>query len=131
MDIEIPCAVADEIASWRRVFIQRNGANPRDLLREASAEIWQVLEVDRAANPETNIVVRQAAVDALADMAEIGGIAPDDAQLIFAECFKPRAFNGSGKVHGQQFSAAELALQLRFSFEMSAARLSLVSASPE
>ena len=32
-EIEIAVPVADSIASWRRVFLGRNGADPRDLLR--------------------------------------------------------------------------------------------------
>src|SRR5262249_6738283 len=104
-DIEIPCAIADEIASWRRVFTQMNGADPRDLSRKASADIWQVLEVNRTVHPETNIAARQEAVDALANMAEIGGIASDDAQLIFAACFKRRA---DRKTNEQRSPAAGL-----------------------
>ena len=37
-DVEISVPVADTIASWRRVFAGRNGADPRDLLRKAAAE---------------------------------------------------------------------------------------------
>jgi hypothetical protein len=110
-DLEIPCAVADEIASWHRVFIQMNGADPRSLLREASAALWRVLEIDRTVNdPESHTAVRRVVFDVLADMAEIGGVGPDDAQQIFVECFKPRA---KGHAGGANSSSIRTAASLR------------------
>src|SRR5262245_62934656 len=87
-DLEIPTAVADAIASWRRVFAGRNGADARDLLRKAAADLWETLEIDRTVHPDSHIVARQESVDALAEMAELGGIGPDDAQAIFVAHFK-------------------------------------------
>ncbi|HEX9070983.1 MAG TPA: AAA family ATPase [Pseudolabrys sp.] len=98
---EISAAVSDEIASWRRVFAGHNGADARDLLRTAAAELWQILEIDRTVHPESHAMTRQEVVDALYDMAVIGGIGPDDAQLIFAESFKDNPHvNGNGKGNG-------------------------------
>ena len=93
--IEISAAVAESIASWRRIFAGRNGADARDLLRKAAADLWETLEIDRTVHPDSHTVARQETVDALQGMAEVGGIEPDDAQLIFAE-----SFNGKGKANG-------------------------------
>jgi hypothetical protein len=111
-NLEIPCAIADEIWSWQRIFLQRNGADPRELLRQASADIWQVLEVGRTVNPQVHTVARLAAVDALAEMAEIGGIAPDDAQAIFAECFKANG-KADHKSNGQGLIRTAAALRTK------------------
>jgi hypothetical protein len=86
--VEIVGPLAESIASWHRVFFGRNGADPRNLLRNAAAELWQTLEIDRHMHPELYVIKRQAAVDALQEMAESAGIAADDAQLIFAQSFK-------------------------------------------
>jgi len=96
-DVEISTAVADAIASWRRVFAGRNGASAHDLLRKAAADLWETLEIDRTVHPDSHTVARQETVDALQGMAEVGGIGPDDAQLIFAAAFKrPHKGNGEG-----------------------------------
>jgi hypothetical protein len=94
-DVEISVPVADAIASWQRVFAGRNGADPRILLRNACVELRQTLEIDRTVHPESHAVARQVVVDALQNEAELAGIGPDDAQLVFAE-----AFNGKDKVTG-------------------------------
>jgi hypothetical protein len=73
-DVEISTAVADAIASWRRVFAGRNGASAHDLLRMATADLWETLEVDRTVHPDSHTVARQETVDALQGMAEVGGI---------------------------------------------------------
>ena len=52
-------------------------------------------------HPKSHVIARQEAVDALQDMAEIGGIAPDDAQSIFAESFKGKTSSKDGKSNGQ------------------------------
>jgi RecA-family ATPase len=98
-DVQIPAPVADEIASWRRVFAARqNGVDPRDLLRKAAGDLWQILEADKTVHPETNGIARQDVVDALHDMAESAAIPPDDAQVIFAESFKaPNKPNGGDR----------------------------------
>jgi len=92
---EISAAVAEEIASWRRVFAaRRNGVDARNLLRKASIDLWRALEIDKTVHPESYGLTRQDVVDALADMAANSGIGPDDAQLIFSEAFKAPASNG-------------------------------------
>lgn len=95
-DYSISVPVADAIASWRRVFAKRKGANARDLLRNAAGELFATLQVDRTVHPESHAVARQEAVDALCDLAELAGIEPDDAQFILSE-----AFNGKSKANGQ------------------------------
>ncbi len=62
--IEISAAVAESIASWRRIFAGRNGADARDLLRKAAADLWETLEIDRTVHPEGHTVARQEVVDA-------------------------------------------------------------------
>ena len=95
---EISVPVADCIASWRRVFVGRkNGVDVRDLLRRAAGELWQMLEIDRTAHPESHIIARQDAVDALQELAESSGIGTDDAQFILEESFKAPSSNGAEK----------------------------------
>jgi hypothetical protein len=86
---EISAAVADEIASWKRVFANcADGVDARELLRNAARELWSVLAIDATVHPETNGLAHQEIVDALQDMAESAPIPADDAQLIFAQYFK-------------------------------------------
>jgi RecA-family ATPase len=101
---EISIRVADEIASWRRVFANRkSGVDARDLLRKAAADLWETLEINKSVYPDSQCVARQEVVDALQDMAESSGIGPDDAQRIFHESFKAHASNGADKeAHRQE-----------------------------
>jgi len=86
---EISAAVADEIASWKRVFANcADGVDARALLRNAARELWSVLAIDANVHPETNGLAHQEIVDALQDMAESVAIPADDAQLIFTQYFK-------------------------------------------
>jgi hypothetical protein len=96
-DVEIPVAVADAIASWQRIFAGRKGANPRDLLRTAAADLWKTLEVDRTVHPVSYTVARQEVCDALQAMAEAAGIGPDDAMSIFASAFKSSSHKSNGQ----------------------------------
>ena len=95
-NIEISIAVTDAIASWRRIFDGRNGADARDLLRKAAADLYETIEVNKTVHPEAHHAARQAVIDALQGMAEFGGIGPDDAQQIFAAAFKSHKRNGEG-----------------------------------
>jgi len=84
---EISAALADLIASWRRVFHQTTPAHGRDLLRRAANELWAALTIDATMYPaeDARALARQAAVDGLSEFAEFVGIAPDDAQQIMVE----------------------------------------------
>jgi hypothetical protein len=57
-------ALADQIASWRRVV---TGGSPsidaRVMLRNAAQEMCTALRVDRTVHPESEIVSRQEAID--------------------------------------------------------------------
>jgi hypothetical protein len=93
-DAVISVTVADEIASWRRVFANRaNGVDACGLLQNAARDLYRILAIDATVHPETNGVARQDVVDALQDMAESADILPDDAQRIFAESFKAPSTN--------------------------------------
>ena len=106
-EIELPFAIAETITSWRRIFVGQDGADPRSLLRHPAADLWKTIEINQMVHPESHGAARQEAVDALQDMAEIGGIGPDDAQFIFAESFRASASdaaeakkpNGGGRPH--------------------------------
>jgi RecA-family ATPase len=88
-EAEISTAVADELASWRRIFAARKeGVDPRALLRNAAGDLWKILQIDATVHPDSNGVARQEVVDALQIMAEGAAIAPDDAQRIFSESFR-------------------------------------------
>src|SRR5215475_14858762 len=85
---EIPAAIYDEIASWRRIFgLRKPGVDGKDLLRNAARDVWRVLEVDRTVHPDSHASARQEAIDALYEMAKHAGIGDDDAQRIFSESF--------------------------------------------
>ena len=94
--IEIPVAIGDEIASWRRIIVGRKpGVDPRALLQNAAREMWTTLQVDKTVHPETHAVARQEAIDALQEMAELAGIGNDDAQSIFTDYFREQPAQGA------------------------------------
>ena len=71
--IEISVAVDAEIASWRRVFGARKpGVDARELLRNATRELWSVLKIDGTVHPESEQAARQEAIDALQDQPAQG-----------------------------------------------------------
>jgi hypothetical protein len=83
---EISAALADEIASWRRVCGHANSTNGRDLLRQAAGALWRVLAIEATtASPETHDAGNQAVADALFDCAVVMGIGADDAQAIICQ----------------------------------------------
>jgi putative DNA primase/helicase len=82
---ELPTAIADEIASWRRVFGTARRENGRDLLRRAAADLWQALAINKTMYPDNAAPAQQAAVDALHDFAVLMGVGEDDAQLIIVD----------------------------------------------
>ena len=88
--IELPAALAEEIASWGRVFGTASPESARDLLRRAAREIWRIVAIANTVDPESGTIAQQAAMDALHDFAVIGGIDDDDAQLIFADAKNAR-----------------------------------------
>ena len=96
-EIELPVPVIEAIASWRRVFAGRNGADPRDLLRKASADLWEVVEINGTVHPQAKDIARQEVVDVLQSLAESVGIGTDEAQAIFAESFSGGTSEASGK----------------------------------
>ena len=50
--VEISAAIGEEIASWRRVFAARNpDVDARQLLQNATRELWTVLQIDRTRTP--------------------------------------------------------------------------------
>lgn len=85
IDWEIPSALADSIASYRRIFGQRNGADGRQLLRQMASDLTQTLRVNKSVYPASDGVARVAVMDALNDCANLGGVPPADAQNIFSE----------------------------------------------
>jgi AAA domain len=94
--IEIPVAVGEEIASWRRIIGGRKpGVDPRGLLRNATQDLWATLEVNRTVHPESHAVVRQETIDALQEMAELAGISAGEAQSIFTDCFREQPTQGA------------------------------------
>ena len=83
---EISAALADEIASWRRVCGHANSTNGRGLLRQAAGALWRVLAIEATtASPEARDAGNQAVADALFDCAIVMGIGADDAQAIICQ----------------------------------------------
>jgi RecA-family ATPase len=104
--VEISAAIGEEIASWRRVFAARNpDVDARQLLQNATRELWTVLQIDRTAHPESEVVTRQEAIDALQEMAQGAGISDNDAQAIFAECFRKQPAQAA-EIYDIQIGAA-------------------------
>jgi RecA-family ATPase len=96
-DVEIPVAVSDLVASWQRVFAARKDhVDPHDLLQKAAVDLFEILDTNRTVYPNSAAVAQQFTVDTLQQMAGSSGIAPDDAQHIFAnarEGTKPQRNN--------------------------------------
>jgi RecA-family ATPase len=96
---ELPPAVADSIASWRRILATARAENVPDLLRNAASDLFRTREVGKTVWPDCDGIVNQAITDALADMAEAAGIDADAAQLIFAMAQRdddtPEQINGA------------------------------------
>ncbi len=82
---ELPTAVADSIASWRRALANGHAGNKREILRNIAADLFRTRKINRTIYPNSDTIVNQAIADALADMAEIAGMVPDDAQLLFTQ----------------------------------------------
>ena len=96
---EIPIAVAENIASWRRVISKAPAENQPQILLNAAADLFRTREINRTFYPRTDAIVCQTVADALADLAESVGIPPDDAQMIFARAQRdesPEHVNGHG-----------------------------------
>ena len=92
---EIPAAIVEEIAMWRRLMNRSNFLNAPDLLRNAAAELLNTRRISKTDYPDVDVRVGQEIVDALDDMATRAGIDPDEAQQIFAEAVvHPRSVNG-------------------------------------
>jgi RecA-family ATPase len=94
---EPPVAVMTSIASWRRIFANRQTNDVRGLLHNAARDLFRTRKVSRTVYPDCDAIVNQTIVDALADLADSVGINADDAQLIFskAQNEKPaEAMNG-------------------------------------
>ena len=87
-DTEIPTVVADEIASWRRIFASRTNADPRDLLRRACGDLWQVLEVDKTVHPETNGMI-------IPINGKIQSLHPRGGVIVFSESITTLRYNPS------------------------------------
>jgi len=86
---EISAAISDEIASWRRIFGQRQpNVDAKVLLRNAARDLFATLKVDRTVHPDSHEITRQEAIDALYGMAKLANISDDDAQKIFSESFE-------------------------------------------
>jgi hypothetical protein len=96
---ELPPAVADSIASWRRILAKARTENVSDLLRNAASDLFRTRKVGKTVWPGSDGIVNQAITDALADMAEAAGIDADTARLIFAMAQRddetPEQINGA------------------------------------
>ena len=83
-DCEIPYAVSQEIASWRRIIGASNATTSRTNVERAAVELWRVVDVNATAHPDTADVVRQAVVDALYEFGVTAGLGDDESQAILS-----------------------------------------------
>ena len=81
----IPEAIARDLASWRRTIENARDENALDLLRRAAADLFRAGKINKSVHPESVAVVNQEIVDCLHYMADVAGVDPDDAQLIFSQ----------------------------------------------
>ena len=82
---EIPAAVVDSIASWRRTVSGTSPDIAGVVLRNAAVDLFNTRRINKSVYPETDTAVNQEIADSLDDMAVMAGIDPDDAQRIFAD----------------------------------------------
>jgi RecA-family ATPase len=82
---EIPDLIVQSIASWRRTVGEAKPDAVRDVLRNAAGDLLRTRQVSKTFHPETDAIVGQEVFDSLAEMADLAGIAPDDAQQIMVE----------------------------------------------
>lgn len=84
LEREISHAVAQEIASARRVVL---GANPRhqsDLFKRCAVDLWRIVKVDATIYPDGAAAANLAAADALYDIGSSIGLDDDTEQRIIA-----------------------------------------------
>jgi len=117
-DVEISAAIADELASWRRVMHGRSpSVSARDLLRKAATSLWRALDVDRATHPELFDGTAQVVGDELAALADFAGVDTDDAQLIIATARNSEPSSAhTTKPNGPQKQAKAPARAVRLTF---------------
>jgi hypothetical protein len=84
-DCEIPYAVTESIASWRRIIGASNATTSRKNVEHAAVELWRVVDINATAHPETSDVVRQVVVDALYEFGVTAGLGDDESQAILAK----------------------------------------------
>jgi RecA-family ATPase len=82
---EIPPAIGDSIAMWRRTISKAAPGNERGILLNAAADLFRTRKVSRTVWPDSDGIVNQAIVDALYEMANTADIDDADAQHIFAQ----------------------------------------------
>lgn len=89
---EIPAAIAESIASWRRIMGGRAAhTSAREILQRATTDLSSAAVIGKTNHPASAGIVHQAVADALNDLAVVGGVDPDGAQRIIAEAWGKQA----------------------------------------
>ena len=86
---EIPSAIDDEIASWRRIMHLARGEDSRAQFRRAALALFSMLHVVGTEEPKSLGASRRAVVDILQEFADFAQIGADDAALIMSEATSP------------------------------------------
>ncbi len=97
---ELPAAIQESLASWRRIVGRAGPGSERQILQNAAADLFRTRKVSKTVWPDHDGIVFQAIVDALADMAVIAGIGDDDAQLIFVQAQSGDSNHRDGHANG-------------------------------
>ena len=97
---ELPAPVAASIESWRSTIMSTRPEILPDVLRNAAADLFGTRKFYQTKHPQTYAIVAVAIADGLDDMAQIGGISPDEAQAIFAlaQASPPERLNGHAAI---------------------------------
>jgi putative DNA primase/helicase len=88
---EIPSALDEAIASWRRVLHITTAENAPDQLKRAALELHRLLLIIKIEAPASHVTSHHAVVDALQELASFHNIDPDDAQMITSTAAKTAA----------------------------------------
>jgi putative DNA primase/helicase len=102
---EIPIALHDEIASWRRIIDRADSHNARGLLELAALDLFRILLIVTTEAPVCHSIAHNVVLDALQEFADFHGIGVDDAQHIIAEGSAAAGAESDGNTNGSAAAA--------------------------
>jgi hypothetical protein len=101
---ELPAAIRDGISLWYRTMHERHEP-ATEILRLAARDLFELLKVSKTVYPHLQDASHQAVVDALQEIADVGGIPPAEAQRIMGEGRQAAEHEGDGRTNVRQSGA--------------------------